>query len=595
MNNCDLEKLEQQKEFLDNLLHSDGSTEQFIVLDLECGTGKSRFSEESMSQEYSDGIIPDYTYLFVRERNADAIASAERINQLAGKTIAIAINTDTHTKQEYNKIRKDLKDYRVVVISHEKYKSLSVDTENRKYFTENRDILVIDEFLNITKGNELKINKKWIEDFETKLGNRTLRNAFADVISELEDYLLKDRKLQTFFNAKTSEDVISKKINKLKSLISKNLDKEYLSSIGYSKTSILQAIDDIKQFYIQTCIVEGNTMYCTDRRFQYWFLPHNNIMLDASAKLNKAYDISNKFKVLRQSKVLDHSKWHFKIFQTNSCKSAKDRAINFYEKVNNMANNLGLDNTLVIGNKNDEANFNVTYKNHLGNITGSNEYKDLHNCIIAHNPNTPFRTYVLEYIYFSETKFTNRNSWEGISAGKGDSKVYRFREEKFEEYRQGKNANEIYQAIKRINRSMEHESKVAIFNNDVDMINTVMKMFKGADDIKFYDNIVEFEKTKQDKYNEERAENRYAMKFIALCQEIMKFKHTDLQATKKDRKGNDVVVNNVYKKSALREFMGVNDKSNFTNKVLNDVDVIDFLKRHKVIVNGQSLDFKNSK
>jgi hypothetical protein len=594
MNNCDLEKLEQQREYLNDVLHSDGYDDQFLVLDFECGTGKTRFSECGMGQEYSDGIIKDYTYLFVRERNADAIASAERINQLAGKTIAIAINTDTHTKQEYNKIRKDLKDYKVVVISHEKYKSLSVDTENIKYFSENRDILVIDEFLNITKGNELKINKKWIDDFETKLGSRALRSAFADVVSEIEDYLLKERKLQTFFNAKTPENIISKKISKLKSLVTKNLNKEYLDSIGYSKTSILETIDNIKQFYIQTCVVEGNTMYCTDRRFQYWFLPHNNIMLDASAKLNKAYDISDKFKVNRQSKVLDHSKWKFKIFQTNSCKSAKDKAINFYEKVNNMANAMGLDNTLVIGNKNDEASFNVTYKNHLGNITGSNKYKDLHNCIIAHNPNTPFRTYVLEYIYFSGMRFTNRNSWEGINIGKGDTKVYRFKEDKFEEYRQGKNANEIYQAIKRINRNMEHESKIAIFNNDVDMINTVIKMFKGAEDIKFYENIIEFEKSKQDKYNEERSENRYAMKFIALCQEIMKLKHTDLQAKKKDRKGNDVTLMGIYKKSDLREFMGINSKPNFTIKVLNDVDVIDFLKRHNIVVSGQSLNFNKS-
>lgn len=594
MRNCNKERLDGQKRYLRKEIYSGQNDTYFKVIDNECGTGKSRTTMEILADNCNENI---HKYLYVVERNADAIESAKRINLLANKTVAIAVNKDTHDRKEFNKIKGKLNTYRVVIISHEKYKALAVDKINRKYFIDARDTLIIDEFLNMAKGNELVLNIDYLHGLETILHHRALRSEFAECTGEIEDYLLQEKPMQSFFNVskKTNVKDIDKKINHLKKLIDSNLTQEYCNSlkyndIPYTKQQLLREIDSIKQFYNQTCIVEGNIMYCTDRSYQYWLL-NNNIMLDASAKLNMAYKLNDIFILQHQTQVLDHKQWKFYLMNTNTCNSAKARALNFYDTVNNIVKTMGIDNTLVVGNKSDELSIKAKYKNHFGNVTGSNEYKDLSNVIISHNPNLPFRQYVLEYLYFSNKKLDNRNEWSGIKTGSGDSQVYRFKEDKFEEYRQSYNANEIYQAIKRINRSMELDSIVFIFNNDKEMIDRVMKLFKGDYEWHEYENKIKFEKTKAEEYNEDRKENRQAMKFIALCQEIRKLKHVDLQATKKNRKHEDIVQYGVYTKEALREFMQIKDKSNFTNKVLNDAEVIAYLNKHNIIVNTRTFTF----
>jgi hypothetical protein len=594
--NCNEVKLNNQKEYLKKEIWDGYNQNIFKVLDHECGTGKSRTVEEAFAEyETTEFACYNFKVLFVRERIEDCINSAKRINELAGKTIAIAVNTKTYNTKEFNKIKKTLKDFRIVIITHEKYKSLCTDKENKKYFEEKRDTLVIDEFLNMCKGNELTINQKWISNIETMLGHRTLRNQFVDCVAEIEDYLLSEKPIQSFFNAKIPLKTITTRINALKKSIKNALTKEYLNEQGYTKRQLIEDIENIKQFYIQTCVCEGNTIYCTNRRYQYWFLSMNNIILDASATLNMAYKLSPNFVVQHQSPVLDHSKWSFLIYKTNSCKSAKERAINYYQELNKIVEQNNIDNTLVIGNKEDEAFTKANYKNHFGNITGSNDYKQLTNCVITHNPNMPFRQYVLEYLYYSNKKLDNRNSWSGLNNGKGDEKVYRFKEDKFEEYRQCKNANEIYQAIKRVNRTMEKESKIYIFNNDSETIDRVLKMFKGNKKVAEYENFIEFGKTDMDKYNEERQENRHAMKFITLCKEIIQLRHIDLQATKKNRKGEEEQLIGTYKKSTLRECLGIKDKGQFKRDILDDVDVIGFCARHSIKLSGQTLDFNNAK
>ncbi len=590
LENCNNLKLNKQKEYLSKEILTGNNDTYFKVLDHECGTGKSVTTEEALAEI----IKYNKKALLVKERNADCIISAERINKLANKEIAIAINSDTYDLKGFNKIRTKLFRFDIVIISHEKYKVLAIDKKQREYFSKDRNILIIDEFLNMTKGNELSINIKWIVEFETLLRHRALRNQFALCISEIEDYLNSKKKLQSFFNAKIDYKIICKEINKLKTLIKSNLDNEYLQEQGFSKTQILQKVEELKQFYNQTCVVEGNTIYCTNREYQYWLLD-NNILLDASAKLNIAYKLNKElFRVQHQTPVLDHKLWSFFVMKTNSTISKKNKALNFYEVVNKVAEKLGQENTLIIGNKTDENSINATYKNHFGNVTGSNDYRELSNCIITHNPNLPYRYYVLEYLYFSNSTFDNKNSWGGSNVGSGDEMVYRFNENKFEEYRQSKNANEIYQAIKRVNRNMSKESNVFIFNNDMETIQRVLDMFKGNKTTTIYDNKVEFEKSKQEEYIEERKENRQAKKFITLLNEIMKLKHIDLQKQKKNRKGEMETVMGIYPKASLRDYMGV-DKSNFAKVILNDADVIDYMARHNIINNGQSLDFTNAK
>ena len=315
-------------------------------------------------------------------------------------------------------------------------------------------------------------------------------------------------------------------------------------------------------------------------------------MLDGSGTLNMAYKLSDTFKVQRQSKVLDHSNWKFYIMKSNSTISGKRRAINFYDVVNQMLGVQGTDKTLYIGNIEDEKGVQAEYINHIGNITGSNKYKDLDNVIIGHNPNVPFRLYVLEYIYFSKEKFTNKNSWNGSNRGSKDDKVFKFNESQFEEYRQCRNANEIYQAIKRINRNMSKESKVFVLNNDIEMIERILNMF-DKHTVNYLDSEVEYVKSKMDKYSESRKENSYARKFITMCKDISKLNLTELQQQKKNRKGEFEVQMGIYSKKKICEHLKISS-GNFAKYILNDTEVMDYFKRHNIIVGGQTINFSKA-
>lgn len=588
--NCDEKKLLTQRKCLRKEILEGKNTEYFKVIDLECGTGKTIIAEETLSDMVRN---TDKKALFVRERNEDGIKSAERINKLVGKEVAIAINSDTFNILEFNKIKKELKKYSIIIISHERYKMLSVDRANRKYFEEDRQILIIDEFLNITKGNELSLSIESIELFSNSLGvrHRILKKQYDLCVQEIKEYLENKKIHNTFFNSKNEYVKIKKEINKLKNMIKENVSLQYARKMGYSKNKLYDKIDNLKQFYNQTCVVSGNIIYCINRKYQYWLL-ENNLIIDAGARLNYAYKLNEKlFHTQYQSHVLDHSKWSFVIIPTNSNKNKKKVSVNYYDLVNNLIDINGIEDTLIIGSKDDENNIKAKYLNHFGNITGSNKYRHLNNIIIIHNPNIPYKNYVLEYLYFSNARLNNTVSWDGRNYGSKDEKVFRFKNKEFEKYRQYQNASNIYQAIKRINRNMKNESKVILFNNDVNIINRLVRMFKNCKIHKTKKNPVEYKKGKMDKYLERRKNNRYAMKFIKLCKEIMESKHTHLQHKRKNKKGEYELISNEYSKKLISEYLGINDRNNFRKSVLNDLTVIEFMDNNKIISKGQTIHF----
>jgi ribonuclease BN (tRNA processing enzyme) len=600
LHKCDLNKLKQQKLYLAKEIIEGTNKEKFKVINIEAGTGKSMTADVVFATYDQKNKLQDKV-LYVKQRNADAIAEAKRINSLAGKNIAYAINSDTYNQKEFNKVKHIIKTYSIVIISHEKYKVLCSDNMQRRFFIAGRRTLVIDEFLNMANSNVLSVSKESLNEFENVLKDRAIKNLYIEAIQELLDFVIKNQNNKhknTFYNFKGDQKSKIKQFNNVIATVKENLSKEYCKSINRTKTSICEELQRIKQFFIQTCVVEHDIIYCVDRRCEHFKLD-NNIILDATANINKAYQISDDFVVAKQSKVLDHADWNFKFLVANSTKSAKEKALDYYEKIDMFVEGMSKDNTLVISNKEDENIIKAKNINHFGNVTGSNEYMNLNNVIIAHTPNVPYRQYVLEYIYYSKKTFQSNESWQGNNESKGAEKVYRFKNSEFEDYRVNKNVEIMYQAIKRVNRDMSRKTKALVICNDVKCLEKLAKMFKNAN-IKYVENIFTYAKKNRTKTSKETArdnekrENSYAVKFIKICSEIMKNRRKDLQKQVKNRKKELVDVEGVYSKKKIKDELGV--ASNFfADKILKDSDVIDYLQRHNIINAGQSLDFQGSK
>ena len=137
---------------------------------------------------------------------------------------------------------------------------------------------------------------------------------------------------------------------------------------------------------------------------------------------------------------------------------------------------------------------------------------------------------------------------------------------------------------------MEYESIITIYNNDMEQMERLLNMFEGDYTLEVFENTIEFEKSNMEKYNEERKNNSHASKFITLCGDIMKLKHIEMQQQKKNRKGELITVEGVYKKKTISEHLNIHKKQIMT-QLFNDKDVIDYIARHNIIVGGQSLDF----
>ena len=89
----------------------------------------------------------------------------------------------------------------------------------------------------------------------------------------------------------------------------------------------------------------------------------------------------------------------------NSTSSGKERIINFYEKVNEFIKELP--ECLLVAKQEEMPYFQCEHKAYFGNITGSNNFRELKNVVIAHTPNLSDVNYILRYLHYRHDELGN--------------------------------------------------------------------------------------------------------------------------------------------------------------------------------------------
>jgi hypothetical protein len=447
-----------------------------------------------------------------------------------------------------------------------KYKILCKDNKQRKYFTDGRTNLIIDEEPNMIES--YTYNLKRIEWY-SKILPRGTDESYNEIIKELETYLQTSTD-KSFFNAKGK---YSRKLASLKSLINKNVASDYakqfnrppFGSTGYTpmnKSLFLEEIEILKEIYSHTGVVDKDTIYTYNSKIKYWTL-QNNILLDANGGFNYIYRVSGLFEVAPQSKVVDHSNWNLNICNINSSKSSKGNFINYYKEIENFinSNTKTEDKVLIIGNKEDEKQLKLNSSNltteHFGNLIGKNDWRDYNTVYLIHNPNTPFYVYVLKYLYYSEKKLDNRTSWDLINA----NYIMQFKNEELDKIRTSYLSGELYQAIKRIDRDMKNNSQIYIINNDNEVIDIVCRQFKNIN-INNFELDIKIEKQEQTEDKPLTNPQRFILY-------LDKWKSGDKK-----------------KKVDCMKDMGITNKSYFYNKILKQTQVLQYIINNNINTNG---------
>ncbi|MBE6034939.1 MAG: hypothetical protein E7222_09625 [Clostridiales bacterium] len=569
--NCNESLLEQQQQKLTNLIVNESNPDYFKVFDMEAGCGKTLSAEQSIAFLVNNS---EKNVLFVRSTNKDCQESADRINSICGYNACLVFNNEVLNEMERNEIIKKLPSYRVVCITHNKYLALSKASSNP--FKKNRHVLIIDEFpadIDIIKLSlkDMEIYAEYFHKYAilsleyeniiqviknsllTQLENNALRTCIFEARRGLKNDVKSFKKL-------IKSNVNQEDINRVyKNHPEMNRDKEKV--LSYSVNELLTWFDNYLEFFNRVCIRSQDTIYSTNKKYKRWFLD-TNIILDASGSLQSAYRLDPDTYHLENLKpVLNHQKWNLVNIVCNSTSSGKERIENFYEKVNEFIKELP--DCLLIAKQKEMPFFQCEHKAYFGNITGSNNYRELKNVVIAHTPNLSDVNYILRYLHYRHDELGIKLN--GKSLGSGLSRHWELDSKQFETLRIEWIANEVYQAIKRVNRNMEADTKCYIFCNYTDAIELIVNKLQNCnvsviDDFDFI-----LVQSRLEEYNNGLKADSHEQKFIIILAELQAGLHSELIA--KDKKGN--IIPNTYKKTTIREHMGIKSSSNFSNKVLN--------------------------
>jgi hypothetical protein len=155
-----------------------------------------------------------------------------------------------------------------------------------------------------------------------------------------------------------------------------------------------------------------------------------------------------------------------------------------------------------------------------------------------------------------------------------------FDDPRFEKIRTQWIANELYQAIKRVNRQMKHNTNCFLLCNNTEAIEMVADKLINCN-VKIIDDInINFICSKQKKYIDKLKKKCFANKFIQLLAELQQGQHNELEHS-----------SGTYKKKILRDYIGIKNASNFNQQVLLKSDVISYCKTRNIIIESQYIKF----
>ena len=506
--NCDNEELEKQRNLLKQVILSNGKQDFFTVFNMECNVGKTHTAIHTIPYYFeavNKGLIEPKGILIVIREIDEGNKYEKMLNGLYHYRVALAFNSSKYAKESATVTNilksewiKDVDKTPVVIITHENYLRMALDTKLRKTFTKNRRLLIIDETIDVCKTLTVKNSKlKQVINCLPDEEKATLNEICKPIQEKFEELDVIDEEIHNkVFNFKIDNGKYLKLIKKF----SKTVKSSYINPL---RDELLDILTTIECIYTDTCLINkgkkkqyGDTKFsisAMNRKQKMWTLD-NNIILDASATLNPQYTMNPELYFLMNNKpVLDHSKWNMEYIYYGSTKSAKgllnniedeeqeEKKDRFYKGCSEVIKDLGENETFVVCTKAEhiktdsngneipynpyedfDCNIPIENIQHFGNITGKNDYSHLKNALITHTINYSETDYILKYMYCTGKRYPDDTIEFESHSESNLGGIYVFNDRKLQEFKEKTIANHFYQAVCRVNREMEHNTKVII-------------------------------------------------------------------------------------------------------------------------------------
>ena len=451
---------------------------------LEAGIGKSLETDRIIGEYIAGG--GQRRFLLVKQFLEDVNASVERINshrtgELERLLIPWVIGISHKNWHEYRDNLSSIANYRVVVITHQRYLQLCEDESIRGYFADRRDTLVIDEALNMRVAT--------FSDAEYRRMNALLPIPFLPQLHEVCSGLLHEIAVRPKLTPGASLVSCRPHIDNLAII------REFSDVVDANMGSIpFQHWQDVEQFvrslpilYQNQCLYSRKQLSAVDPNLKPWTLA-NNIVMDAAGEIDHRYRLNPMVTIDHQIPIIDHSHWTLRQIPYNSSASSINSTTNYTEELvkHIVSRHSPADRTLVVTRIQfedklksmlSEAYANNVTVEHFGNIVGKNHWRDYTQIWIAVTPLLPMEMYVLYWSMATGEPF-DEHHLKTVTT-KGRKVNLQFQDTDVESIRFGYVVSEMYQAIKRINRDNRYPAEVFVVTQDDAIIAALQNQLPG--------------------------------------------------------------------------------------------------------------------
>ncbi|MDR3600217.1 MAG: hypothetical protein P4L49_07020 [Desulfosporosinus sp.] len=465
----------------DLLIIGETGIERFTVLGIEAGIGKSLGTDNAIGVYRLRGGTRKF--LLVKKFKPEVTDSVTRINNLVGKTVALGITGDTW--EEDRKNIDLIPSFPVVIITHSRYLDLCLDEKKRSIFEQGRHTLVIDE--QIEPPTHTFTEVEYLEHVAF-LKSRWLQDKLSELCSGLFDEI-------TLGTAKSKSVIACRPTVDLASLI------EFRNHVMANRSKV-KDLKSVKEFLEMVGILGSSLCFsyqgritAIDSRLKLWSL-QNNIILDASAGIDRLYDCSPNMTVDIQPRIIDNTKSVIRVDKFSTSKGSIINAIDYPEKICEAIRKYksSTDKTLVVVHKDkkdeivahlkkqgfqdigicDEYNGQDIAVTYYGNLIGKNHWRDFNQVWIVATNILKMELYATYQHFFSQVEpVDNEILMDNVTGGFG------FIDEQYEKIRVGSIAKDIYQAIKRIDRNEQPCSEIFLVQSNPLVIDEVIRNFPG--------------------------------------------------------------------------------------------------------------------
>jgi hypothetical protein len=483
----------QLREYIQSLenwiIHDELGEGNFRVFSLEAGLGKTYNTYKIICNYLKDNQKIRRKFLIVKPFKNDVEECIHIIGQKLEQRKLLGITSFNWT--EWMNKKEQLKNFDVLVITHQRYKDLCLNEDTRKAFCKERHTLIIDE----------KINFPVYSFDEAKYYDilNAIPVALHPKLFEVCEPLRMLKEKYSQLNGSNNECyrcnpvIDTELLNNFKSAVTSNLS-------NLRKQDKLQDVVEflplLEILYSNECIYNNGRISSYNQLHKLWGLK-NNIILDANGTIDHLYGLSDRFFVKDESRFLNHSSSTINWINCNSSKSFIQRNHKaFFGNICNLikAKKKDGDKVLIIVHKAFEETllqhlqqyglYNVgvgdSYQdesiaiNHFYNLIGKNTYSHFNQCWLLGTPNIPMESHVLHWQQYLQSKL------DGYELTMYSDKIeYKFREQVFEKIRVGHIVGELYQSAKRIQRNNQPKAEIFIVTKSVDIIRGVTNEMKN--------------------------------------------------------------------------------------------------------------------